>query len=37
VVSKQWNQPYAQSEDDYKKLLALWRNKKFEMEEEIDE
>ena len=37
VVSKQWNQPYAQSEDDYKKLLSLWRNKKFEMEEEVDE
>lgn len=37
VVSKQWNQPYTQSEDDYKKLLALWRNKKFEMEEEIHE
>ncbi|WP_313256640.1 ATP-binding protein [Lacrimispora sp.] len=37
VVSKQWNQPYAQSEDDYKKLLSLWRNKKFEMEEKIDE
>ena len=37
VVSKQWNQPYAQSVDDYKKLLSLWRNKKFEMEEKIDE
>lgn len=37
AVSKQWNQPYAQSEDDYKELLSLWRNKKFEMEENNDE
>ena len=36
-VSEQWNQPYSQSEADYKKLVDLWRNKKFEMEEISDE
>jgi hypothetical protein len=34
LASVKWNQPYAQSEDDYIKLVSLWRNKKFEMEEE---
>jgi DNA helicase HerA-like ATPase len=33
IVSKQWNQSYSQSEDDYIKLVSLWRNKKFEMED----
>lgn len=37
MVSKQWNQPYVQSEGDYKRLVSLWRNKKFEMEEKTDE
>ena len=37
LASKQWNQPYAQSEDNYVKLVSLWRNKKFEMEEEVNE
>lgn len=37
MVSKQWNQPYVQSEGDYKRLVSLWRNKKFEMEEKADE
>ena len=37
LASKQWNQPYTLSEDDYVKLVSLWRNKKFEMEEKIDE
>lgn len=36
-VSKQWNQPYSRSEADYKKLVYLWRNKKFEMEDISDE
>jgi hypothetical protein len=37
MVSKQWNQPYAQGEDDYKKLVSLWRNMKFKMEEDTIE
>jgi Predicted ATPase len=37
LASKQWNQPYAQNEDDYTKLVSLWRNKKFEMEDETNE
>lgn len=31
IVSKQWNHPYAQSGDDYIRLVSLWRNKKFEI------
>jgi len=37
MVSKQWNCSYAQGKEDYKKLVSLWRNKKFEMEEETNE
>lgn len=37
IVSKQWNQPYSLSEADYNKLVSLWRNKKFEVEEASDE
>jgi hypothetical protein len=37
LASEQWNQPPAQSEHDYIKLVSLWRNKKFEMEEKADE
>jgi hypothetical protein len=37
IVSKQWNQPYSQGEDDYIKLVSLWRNKKFDMEVVSDE
>lgn len=37
IVSKQWNQPYSSSEVDYIKLVSLWRNKKFEMEDISDE
>lgn len=36
-VSNQWNQPFSQREDDYIKLVSLWRNKKFEMEGICDE
>lgn len=36
-ISKQWNRPYARSEEEYNKLVMLWRNKKFEMEEENHE
>ena len=37
MVSKQWNEPHAQGEEDYKKLVSFWRNKKFEMEAETNE
>ena len=37
LASKQWNQPYAHSMDDYINLVSLWRNKKFELEEKTDE
>jgi len=36
-VSNQWNQSFSQREDDYIKLVSLWRNKKFEMEDICDE
>jgi DNA helicase HerA-like ATPase len=31
-VTKEWSKKYLSSEDDYKQLIFLWRNKKFEME-----
>lgn len=37
IVSEQWNQPYARSEDIYIKLASLWRNKKFQMEDVSNE
>jgi DNA helicase HerA-like ATPase len=36
-ISKQWKQNYVQGDDSYKNLVSLWRNKKFEMEEETNE
>lgn len=37
IVSEQWNHPYSKCEDSYNKLVTLWRNKKFQMEEDSDE
>ncbi|GHS87091.1 ATPase [Synergistales bacterium] len=36
-VTKKWNNEHMQSEDDYKQLVSLWRNKQFRMEENDDE
>jgi hypothetical protein len=32
-VTKEWRNPQLRSENDYKHLVSLWRNKKFKMEE----
>jgi DNA helicase HerA-like ATPase len=32
-VTKEWSNSYSQGEDDYKRLVSQWRNKKFRMEE----
>lgn len=29
MVSKQWNRPHEEEGEEYKKLVSLWRNKKF--------
>jgi DNA helicase HerA-like ATPase len=36
-VSKEWSKNYSQTKDDYNKLVSLWRNKKFRMEETDNE
>jgi len=32
-VTKEWGEPYSLSEGDYTQLVSLWRNKKFNMED----
>jgi hypothetical protein len=36
-VTKEWNKAYSMNENDYKRLVSLWRNKKFNIEDDNNE